>query len=324
MSKSVWIRTALSLTVLFSVLCSACNSVNVEEGSSFFVYFKNATKRELYPVEAVIDEELPFDTRIASVWRHLVTSSDQAVYTSPVPSSISLKNYTLDDHNLILNYDLPYKQLSDSVEMIFRASVVKTFTQFPEISTVEIQVESQPLTLSDGTPVGPMKSSDFIDVFGTGLNAYSEANMTLFFSDSQSTGLLTETDRIMYSNSISLEQAIVQRLIRGPEDEDLYPTLPEDMKVLSVSTQGGVCYVNLNDAFFNNPVVAKPELAVYSIVNSLTEMKGINSVVISVNGSNTVLFMDQFDLSKPLYRNFDLVLSGSSPSLKETGTSEEK
>ena len=63
-------------------------------------------------------------------------------------------------------------------------------------------------------------------------------------------------------------------------------------------------------------MVSRPEIAVYSLVNSLTEIVGINAVSISVNGSSNVMFMDQFDLSAPLYRNtnFDLIPEESSES----------
>ena len=306
----------LALIVLSS--CFGCTEQTPQTDGGFYIYYKSASKKELYPVEAVLDGSLAFDTRLASVWRHFITGNDPSTYVSPVPSALTLRNYSLLEKNLILNFDQSYKSIPVSDEVLFRAALVKTLTQFPEVSTIEIQVDSQPLTLSDGSLVGPMKSGDFIDVFGTGLNAYSEVTMNLFFTDEFSTGLIQEQTRIMYNNSIPLEQAVLLRLISGPEYSDRYPTLSSDVKLLSVTSNNGVCYVNLSDAFLNDPVVFKPEIAVYSIVNSLTEIKGISSVILSVNGSSAVQFMDQLDLSVPFYRNNGIVLNASENASQET------
>ena len=306
----------LIVLILASFLVSGCQKGEALKEGAFYIYFKNSTKRELFPVEAVLDENAPVDSRIAMVWKHMVSGADHADYTSPVPTTVSLKNYTIQNNNLNLNFDQPYMALPSPNEVLFRAALVKTFTQFPEIQTVEISVESQPLVLSNGSVVGPMKGSDCIDVLGTGLNAYLETVMNLYFTNETADGLAPESVRIRYNNSIPLEQAVVQNLINGPESEGLYPTFPDDTKLISVSTKNGTCYVNLSEAFLARPMVSRPEIAVYSLVNSLTEIVGINSVSISVNGSSNVFFMDQFDLSEPLYRNtnFDLVPETSSES----------
>ena len=291
------------------LLISACAKSEALKEGAFYIYFKSSTKRELFPVEAVLDESASVDSRIAMVWKHMVSGADHADYTSPVPTTVSLKNYTLQNNNLNLNFDQPYLALPSPNEVLFRASLVKTFTQFAEIQTVEISVENQPLVLPNGSVVGPMKGSDCIDVLGTGLNAYLETVMNLYFTNETADALIADPVRIRYNNSIPLEQAVVQNLINGPEGADLYPTLPNDTKLISVSTKNGTCYVNLNDAFLSRSMVSRPEIAVYSLVNSLTEIIGINAVSISVNGSSNVFFMDQFDLSEPLYRNtnFDFV-----------------
>ncbi len=310
------LTSILSLLLLAAVLLSGCGRGDALKEGAFYIYFKNSTKRELFPVEAVIDEQASFDSRIASVWKHMVSGADHAEYTSPVPATVSLKNYTLQNNNLNLNFDQPYLSLSSPNEVLFRASLVKTFTQFPEIQTVEISVENQPLVLSNGSVVGPMKGSDCIDVLATGLNAYSETVMDLYFTNETADGLISESVRIRYNNTIPLEQAVVRNLINGPESADLYPTIPNDTKLISVSTKNGTCYVNLNEVFLNRAMVSRPEIAVYSLVNSLTEIVGINAVSISVNGSSNVMFMDQFDLSAPLYRNtnFDLIQAEPSES----------
>ena len=88
-------------------------------------------------------------------------------------------------------------------------------------------------------------------------------------------------------------------------DANLSPCLSGDTKLISVSTQNGCCYLNFTDTFLQDAIV-RPEIAVYSIVNSLTEIQGIDSVLISVNGATPDAAFDGVDLTKPLYRNMNL------------------
>ena len=306
-------RLAISLlAALFisAMLFPACKNGNDDAGQIFYIYYRDSAKRELLPVEATLDETLSIDRRISSVWRHL---SDSSEYTSPVPASVSLKNYAYEDNNLTFNFSASYASLSAMEEVILRASLVKTFAQFPEVSTVEIRVEDQPFATSDGRYIGPQQPGDFADLFGTGLNSYVETETVLYFSDEPGECLIPVKTSIVYSNAVPLEQAIIERLIMGPE-EPYYRTLPANLKLLSVSVRNSVCYVNLNGELLKNVVVSKPAVSIYSIVNSLSEVNGIGSVQISVNGSSNLTFMEEVDLSEPLIRTSEYNAPPEEPS----------
>ena len=65
--------------------------------------------------------------------------------------------------------------------------------------------------------------------------------------------------------------------------------------------------MDLNDAFLKESMVLTPEVIIYSIVNSLTEVNGVTGVQISVNGSSSVLFMDEIPLSQTFVKNVNLM-----------------
>ena len=66
--------------------------------------------------------------------------------------------------------------------------------------------------------------------------------------------------------------------------------------------------MDLTDSFVNSTDSSLlPEVTIYALVNSLTELSGITSVQITVNGSSAVRYMDVIDLSQPLKCNLDLV-----------------
>ncbi len=324
MKRRFQVLIALLLSALLFGCVAACgvtNAPDAQQKDGFYLYFRDATSRELHPVEAVLDNTLSFDTRLSSVWLSLIGGGDRSDYTSPVPQGLSIKNYALNEQNLIFNFSAAYGTLSVQQEVLLRASLVKTFTQFPEVSTVEIRVEDQPLSRADGSYVGPEKAADFVDLLGSGLNAYAEASVTFYYTNEPGDCLIPLEEEVRYSNAVPLEQAIVEKLISGPSAEGYYRTLPAELNLLSVSTRGGVCYVNFDSAILKELVVSKPEIAVYSIVNTLSGINGISAVQISVNGSTNVSVMEQVDLSKPLYRTSDYD-EPEKETLQETGTEE--
>ena len=67
--------------------------------------------------------------------------------------------------------------------------------------------------------------------------------------------------------------------------------------------------MNFDEGFLSQDYQVSPELAVYSIVNSLVENGDgeVQSVQISVNGESDIKFRNAVDLSHPLERNPDLV-----------------
>ena len=83
-----------------------------------------------------------------------------------------------------------------------------------------------------------------------------------------------------------MERFIVEELILGPSGkvEGLYPTINPETKILGVTTQDGVCYVNFDSGFLTSVNNVQAETAIYSIVNSLTELGNVTKVQILVGG----------------------------------------
>ena len=68
-----------------------------------------------------------------------------------------------------------------------------------------------------------------------------------------------------------------------------------------------VCYVDLDEKFMTEPYGVTPEVAIYSLINSLAEMTEVSKVQISVNGDSSRRFMDQIPLSGQFERNLELL-----------------
>jgi len=104
----------------------------------------------------------------------------------------------------------------------------------------------------------------------------------------------------------NLATIIVDELIKGPTKKELKATLPGNVKqVTPVSVEKGVATVNLStDIIDSHPGgKAQEQLTIYSIVNSLTELKDIENVQFKINGETRAEFKGnfRFDLPFPRY-----------------------
>ena len=70
-----------------------------------------------------------------------------------------------------------------------------------------------------------------------------------------------------------------------------------------MTVKEGTCYVNFDSEFLNSVYDVRPEVAIYSLVNSLLEGTGAGSVQIMVNGEKNASYQETVDLSQPLERD---------------------
>ena len=113
-----------------------------------------------------------------------------------------------------------------------------------------------------------------------------------------------------YNANVAVEKVVVEQLIAGPSEEGFFATIPKDTKVMSITTKDGVCYVNLDTAFTSQGYDVLGAVTIYSIVNSLTEISGISSVQILVNGETSITYKDNISLETIFQRNPEIIEKG--------------
>ena len=112
---------------------------------------------------------------------------------------------------------------------------------------------------------------------------------------------------MVYNTNISLEKLVVEELIKGPNNEELFPTINPETKVNSVTVKDGICYVNLNENFLTQVSNATSEVTVYSITNSLVELPNVNKVQISINSDTEGTYRETIPFSTIFERNLELM-----------------
>jgi germination protein M len=139
--------------------------------------------------------------------------------------------------------------------------------------------------------------------------AETAVELTLYFSDDQAMYLLPEQRNVTIGEGESIEETVVRELIKGPSGAGLKRTIPPETSLLSLSIENGVAGVNfskdIQDSRYGDS--AGESMLVYSIVNSLTELPGINQVQILVEGKKIESLYGHIGAAEPLEPNPGLV-----------------
>ncbi len=309
----------ICLIVTFSLLFCGC-SVDVPKGhSAVELYFVNPS-RDTFVTETVYIPESDFSTTktlVYAVMEKLLDGPSSAEHARVIPENVTLKGFSQSktDYGTI-NIDLSgefYQIKSGDVlpsdEILARYSIICTLCQFENIRKVKFYVDGEELkSLSGkGDVIQPMGSDSILTNSPSSVENQTEKFITLYFTDKTGKKLLPETRKATMTDN-SLEKTIINELIKGPFSEDLEPTLPESTKLVSVETTEEICFVNLLSSSLEKIEKGsqKERIAVYSIVNSITRIAGIEKVQILIDGKKAETDISHL-FSSPLEHNKSII-----------------
>lgn len=303
---------SLLLCLLLLIMgCTGCGSRKPENGSIYTIYHLNHDQTGLvmqeYTTQTPQDDK---DTLLEELVDALSQTPDKLEYYPPLSGRVHLLDYHTEEDQVTMEFDSQYKELPATTEILVRAAVVRTLTQVEGISYVSFIVQGEPLVDNLGNVVGIMSADQFIDNAGDEINTYEQAELWLYFADETGTRLVAANRTLRFSSNISMEKLVVEQLIKGPENLELYPTINPETKIVNVTVKDGICYVNLSEAFLTQTYQVTPEISIYSLVNSLVELPNVNKVQISVNGETSVTYQESISLATVFERNLDLLNSG--------------
>ena len=183
-------------------------------------------------------------------------------------------------------------------------AVVKTLCQLPGIKSVKVTVDGQDIKSADGSFLGFLAGDDINIEKDSTENKYA----ALYFADKTSRKLKKEIRRINITDSQSIEQYILNGLIEGPKSKELESVLSPDTSIISAQTTDGTCFVNFSAAFVskNSGSKEKEMNAVYSVVNSLTELDSVKNVQFLIDGKKSDSF-GSISISGTFYRNESMI-----------------
>jgi germination protein M len=299
---SVFLIAALALFVLVG-----CETADVSDPDAFKLYFVNNSETGIVAVDYEIESSLSdSEAVISELIDQLRTMPERRQYEAPITGAVNLIGYTISDRLLTLNFDTRYLDIDRTIEVLDRAAIVRTFTQLNDIDYVCFQVEGNPLMDKSGNIIGNMSADTFIFNVGNEINTYEKIELKLFFANENGDMLVPVFRSVVYNSNISMERLAIEQIISGPNTDICFPTISKDTKINSVNVKDGVCYIDFDSAFLNQPYDVTAEVALYSLVNTIVEFSDVNKVALTVNGESPFTFMD-VNISGPYERNLDII-----------------
>jgi germination protein M len=290
---------------------AGCGKDDVEGTPVIMSYIGAQSNKVVEKVAYLTGETM--EEQLEEVLALLATAPPKLEYQVPFSFGFRVLTTNVTNGSLVLNLSKEYKQLSTVDEILSRASLVKSITQIEGIDAVTIHVEGEPLNDSLNKPIGLMTADMFIDNAGEEISTYEKVTIRLYFVNETGDGLIAVDRSKAYNTNISLDKFVVDELLKGPgtTTQGVYPTINPDTKLISTLVKDKTCYVNFDNTFLTQIYNVKAEVAIYSIVNSLCELPGIDRVQISVEGSTDVSFREMIPLTTVFSRNLNYIQNNS-------------
>lgn len=298
------------LMIFCLFLTASCGGEEqVDKSRIYKIYDINKDETKIFSNEYVA-ENTGEEALIDELLTQLAATPEKLEYKAPLAGEFKLLSYSVEEGQLILNFDEHYKEQPVTTEVLVRAAIVRTMTQIEGIDYVSFYVKNDPLTDRDGNVLGTMSADTFVDNSGSEINAYEKATLRLYFANKEGNRLIETNRKLVYNTNISMEKLIVEQLINGPSEQvkgEVYPTINPDTKIISVMVKDGTCYVNLSENFLTAAGNVTSDVTIYSIANSLVELSNVNKVQIAVEGETNIMFRENTSLVTLFERNLDIV-----------------
>lgn len=223
---------------------------------------------------------------------------------------INIINYSFEGAQVTVSLGDKYKSLSKTTEILIRAAIVKSLTQLEEVESVVITIGGEPILDSAGNEIGSMKADMFVDHAGQEMGNYQKVTIRLYFANEAGDGLIAINRSLVHNmdlSNISMERMVVEQLLAGPANDESYPTINPDTKLLGVTVKDGVCYLDFDSTILTPVNNVTSDVTIYSIVNSLVELTNVNKVQISIDGKKDVKYRDKYEMTTLFERNLQLV-----------------
>ena len=300
---------AVFLTLVFLSGMTGC-AREEKEDSGLLLYYLNEDLSSLNTLSYLMEDgkskaDLSPQEMADDMLEQLATPSGD-VRSIALIQNFTVTGTTLQNGTLTVFLSSDYEELETVREILTRAALVNTLCQIDGVDSVSFLCGDHPLTNEDGSVVTAMNSDMFIFNSGKEIMNYEKVRLHLYFANEDGDQLVDTYRNVVYNSNISMERLVVEQVLKGPNSDVVFPTLNPAAKVLSVTTRDGVCYVNLDQAFLTEPYGVTSQVAIYSLVNSLTELSSVSAVQITIEGKTGKAFMDS-SLSSAFERNLSAV-----------------
>ncbi|MGP7816777.1 GerMN domain-containing protein [Niallia sp. 01092] len=237
----------------------------------------------------------------------LLPNGFQAVIPQDTKVSVNIK-----DKVATVDFSKEFKEYKKEEEAKILQSITWTLTQFDSVDSVKLQINGKELTEMpvDGTPIqGPLTRSIGINIDTNDITDITNTKpLTVYYIGGEASAYyyVPVTKRVSNTEDNNITAA-VEELVNGPgQNSPLVSGMATDVALLNKPTvEDGKVTLNFNDSIynsFNDEEKTVSDDVLNSLVLSLTEQEGIESVTVEVNGKADLQNEEGKNISEPVSR----------------------
>lgn len=264
-------HSLLSLVLALVILLGACSvSAPSDIDAPFEFFFPADSAHGTVCGEAVsLDAS---DITISALLQQYLSAEPPEGCQAVLPESWTLESAEAD--GITVSVVLTGDAAGALERSIACACLAKTLLQLDGILRVSL------LTPGNDTPL--LLTQDDILLDDTGMLPQQES-VVLYFPDAQRRYLVGERRTVEAMDASEKPRFIVEQLLLGQTNS----CIPAKTTLLGIAVEDGVCTVNLSSQFVEGMErsFTAERMAVYSIVNSLTELPDIRAVELWISGA---------------------------------------
>lgn len=300
-------KKAFIFIIILSLLAllPACGGASVPEdgGGSLAIY--RLVREEYRSGGSIIKAEaLPYensdpDILVTGAAYALMSASGKPELTSALPAGLRIEEATLIGRTVYVCMEEAYLELSGIEKTITDTCITLTMCSIPQVDYAALHTRNEPAAVT-------LSSEDIL--LRNTMVSDTTLELRLYFPKAEGDVLGAEYRQVTLEEDLTPERRVIDELLKGPESKALLPSIPEEVALLSVSTQDGLCTVSFTENFFTGEDYSSQtiRLSIYSIVNSLTALSSVDQVQINVRNNPEQLLGD-FDISQPLSRRTSII-----------------
>jgi spore germination protein GerM len=138
----------------------------------------------------------------------------------------------------------------------------------------------------------------------------SRLTVNIYFAATGEEKILASEERTVVAGNPgnALNSAMIE-ILKGPSKSYHFPVIPAGTELLGAKAYEGVAEIDLSNEFLENSLDSRilDDYIIYSIVNTVTEIRDINGVIFFIEGKRIKMY-GNIDLSIPLIRNTELLI----------------
>ncbi len=291
--KENWNRFKIISLTLLSLGLMILNNCNILSGSKVkervTVYFSDENLMFLVPVTYEIKEKISTPEKAIDL---LVSQEppNKSLYNL-FPKETKLLNFETKDGIASLDFSQNFKKAFETGGTegnLLISSINYTLSHFKKIKGIKFFIEGKEIeTLGELDLKGPIAIDKWKNLFLTGKESRipgEENRATIYFLEHKSSFIVPVT--CVFQDSKTLPQNVIQKLVKGLDEEWAQATLPAGTEVLSFRVEDSVAYIDFNSAFLKITADIPPEVVINSLVFSLTEFNYITKLHITIEGKD--------------------------------------